>query len=168
MPSILDDLVATRASRARLHTNADQLAQWTDPTPDGLEASPGYIPGFRAARNRRLPRPEFREINRAIPEAVYRAGVPVERATLRAILQGAGVESRTVKPDPTIKVQKPWSQELAHNRELSLDATEAERQRRREEHENWVITQKAEIARLSALKFERMANAYHKALNPAD
>lgn len=168
MTRILDDLVATRASRARLQTNADQLAQWADPTPDGLEASPGYIPGFRAARNRRLPRPEFREINRAIPGAVYRAAVPIERALIRDILRGAGVESRTVKPDPTIKVRKPWSQELAHNRELSLDATEAERQRRRDEHENWVITQKAENARLAALKFERMAIAYHKAMNPDD
>src|SRR3546814_3821009 len=40
MSQILADLV--RAQRVR--TNAEQLARWSDPTPDGLEASPGYIP----------------------------------------------------------------------------------------------------------------------------
>ncbi len=164
MSQILDDLV--RAQRVR--TNAEQIARMTDPTPDGLEASPGYIPGFRAARNRRLQRPEFREINRGIPEAVYRAGVVAERQVLRAMLQGAGVESRTYAPDPTIRVQKPWSQELKHDRELSIDATREERERRAQQHENWVITQKAENARLAALAFERKANAFYKAMNPDD
>ncbi|WOF44348.1 hypothetical protein KNJ79_05295 [Sphingopyxis indica] len=162
MSRILDDLV--RAQRVR--TNAEQLARMTDPTPDGMEASPGYIPGFRAARNRRLPRPEFREINRGIPEAVYRAGVVQERQVLRAMLAGAGVESRTCAPhpDPSLRPQKPWSQEYKRNDELRLDQSRDWRS----EHENWVITQKAESARLAAKHFERMANAFYEAMNPAD
>ena len=166
MSQILADLV--RAQRVR--TNAEQLARMTDPTPDPDKASPGYIPGFRAARNRRLPRPEFREINRAIPEAVYRASIPIERAVLRAMLQGAGVTSRTCAPapDPTLRPKKPWSTEFRHNDELRLDATQEERARRAPQHADWLEAQKAENARLAALKFERMANAYHKAMNPDD
>src|SRR3546814_20721895 len=47
MSQILADLV--RAQRVR--TTAQQLAPRSDPTPDGLEAHPGYITGFRAARD---------------------------------------------------------------------------------------------------------------------
>src|SRR3546814_11227009 len=81
MSQILADLV--RAQRVR--TNAEQLARWSDPTPDGLEASPGYIPGFRAARNRRLPRPEFREINRGIPIDQLRQSIVEERSEERRV-----------------------------------------------------------------------------------
>jgi len=164
MSQILDDLV--RAQRVR--TNAEQLARMTDPTPDGLEASPGYIPGFRAARNRRLPRPAFREINRKIPVEQLRQSIVEERKVLRAMLEGAGVESRTYKPDPSLRPNKPFTAIFKHNDELRLDATQEERERRAKQHENWVVTQKAENARLAALKFERMANAFYKAMNPDD
>src|SRR3546814_14532467 len=110
MSQILADLV--RAQRVR--TNAEQLARWSDPTPDGLEASPGYIPGFRAARNRRLPRPEFREINRGIPIDQLRQSIVEERKVLRALPTAAGVESRTCAPDPTLRPPHPWAPQFRH------------------------------------------------------
>src|SRR3546814_20724507 len=83
------------------------------------------MPGFRAARNRRLPRPEFREINRGIPIDQLRQSIVEERKVLRAMLQGAGVESRTCAPDPTIRIAKPWSTEFRHNDELRPNSAEA-------------------------------------------
>src|SRR3546814_15321579 len=109
---------AYRGRAQRVRPNAEQLARWSDRTPDGLEASPGYIPGFRAARNRRLPRPEFREINRGIPIDQLRQSIVEERKVLRAMLQGAGGESRTCAPAPTLRIAKPWSTEFRHHDEL--------------------------------------------------
>src|SRR3546814_19889586 len=83
------------------------------------------MPGFRAARNRRLPRPEFREINRGIPIDQLRQSIVEERKVLRAMLQGAGVESRTCAPDPTLRIAKPWSTDFRHNEQLRPNSAES-------------------------------------------
>src|SRR3546814_14530245 len=71
-----------------------------------------------------LPRPEFREINRGIPIDQLRQSIVEERKVLRAMLQGAGVESRTCASDPTIRLAKPWSTEFRHNDELRPNSAE--------------------------------------------
>lgn len=165
--SILDDLVADHVARARPRANADQLARMTDPTPNPNYASSGYLPGFVTTRNRARPKPKFREVVKRIPIETLRAGLVEERKVLRAIMQGAGVESRTYAPDPTIKPVKPWSQEMKRNDELALDATQEERNRRAEAHQNWVITQKAEGAKRRAEVFERQTAAFASAMAKA-
>lgn len=165
--SILDDLVADHVARARPRANADQLARMTDATPDGMEPSPGYFAGYLPSRTRAKPKPKFREVVKRIPIETLRAGLVEERKVLRAIMQGAGVESRTYAPDPTIKPVKPWSQEMKRNDELALDATQEERNRRTEAHQNWVITQKAEGAKRRAEVFERQTAAFANAMAKA-